>query len=196
MRYLMVSFLMALNGVSYAVDTATPTATGTNTLTATVTPTATRTATVTATPTRTASITPTITQTATPTFTPSITATFTVSPTTTPVMGSVKTPEFQYLWAHVSTGPSTQLVSLTLTPTESWITIPLNCGDSPCSLYLYNTSSKTLFWWVDNYTADPAFDGFKLSQDGAPLIVDIWPGAKLHYKYSEANGSGFMQNRW
>lgn len=191
MKMLSTLALVALGGIAYA-QTPTPTASPTRTATATNSPTRTATQTSTRTPSRTATLT------RTPTVTPSatISPTFTVSPTTTPVAAAAKTPEYNAFWTHVNPGPSTNLLSLTLTGTTDWKTIPLNCGQAPCSITVYNGDGHTLYWWLDNSDSSPLFSGIALPKDSAPFIVEVWPGAKLHYRFDNASAYGLLQNRW
>lgn len=92
--------------------------------------------------------------------------------------------------------PATGLTSITLAATTDWDYETLTCPGQPCNILVYNQSSATLLWWVDNSTDDPAFAGISFTAGSLPIILDIIPGSVFHYRYDQAGGNGFLQNRW
>lgn len=196
MRHLILFLLLALAGNARAVDTPTPTATATASSSATRTATGTATPSATRTFTRTPSTTPTSTPTVTPTYTPSISPTFTVSPTTTPVIAPAFTPEFNYLVSRVSSLPTRNVRSITLTSSTSWNSYSLNCDGAPCSALLYNSGNAKLYYWIDNSRQDPAWS-IELDKTTDPYILSIWPGSVFHWYFASTNtAQAVLQNRW
>lgn len=92
--------------------------------------------------------------------------------------------------------PAAGLQSLTLAATTTWDYVELTCPSQPCNITVFNQGATPMLWWVDDSTDDPAFSGISLSAGANPFILDITPGSVFHYRYSQAGGNGFIQNRW
>lgn len=92
--------------------------------------------------------------------------------------------------------PATGLASVTLGATTSWASVYLTCTAQPCNILVFNQGATTMLWWLDNSSSDPTFTGISQSAGSGPFILNFAPGSIFHYRYADAGGNGYLQNRW